>query len=131
VTCPQCGYRARVTPSRKRYVVICAGCDRLFEASRSDQFTCSPACRTEIHRKPEKLALTRKLARQGAVSIAQVLRDAAMARLIPDGDPVARRIIHGETSRAELERIVSERFDALIAESDCRDGDPHEARPES
>jgi hypothetical protein len=39
-----------VTLQPKRYVFQCVGCDLLFCAWRSDQLTCSPACRVRWHR---------------------------------------------------------------------------------
>jgi len=65
------------------YVYVCAGCDLLGEAERSDCMTCSPACRVRAHRSGEIKRL-REIAEQIRVSPASILHAKALERLLPD-----------------------------------------------
>jgi hypothetical protein len=45
----------------KCYILACATCDGLFEATRKGKFICSPRCRAYLKRHPEKLEELRDL----------------------------------------------------------------------
>jgi hypothetical protein len=75
--------RSRVTLTRKCYVYVCVGCGLLDETERSDQLTCSPACRVRAHRNGA-LKVLRTHAKSLDVDPALVLRCCAVQLLRPD-----------------------------------------------
>lgn len=75
---------APVTHQAKRYVFVCLGCDGLADAERKDQITCSPACRSRVHRAPEQRQRLAAIAEQWEITIAGILQAAALDRLRPD-----------------------------------------------
>ncbi|ABE63622.1 hypothetical protein Nham_2854 [Nitrobacter hamburgensis X14] len=79
-----------VTFSSKCYIVVCAGCDSFFESERSNQLTCSPACRVKAHR---NAAITRLRVFADAldVSVAAMQQAEAIRRLRSD---LANRVLN-------------------------------------
>jgi hypothetical protein len=75
-----------VTYSGKCYISVCVGCDLLFEAVRSDQITCSGACRVRAHR-GTRLVDLRRLADTMHTDVADMMRTAALSRLCPELEP--------------------------------------------
>jgi hypothetical protein len=67
----------------KKYTTIRAGCDRLFEAARRDQITCSGGCRVRAHRNGEIKRL-KEIAKQHGVGVASLLHASAIGRMRPD-----------------------------------------------
>ena len=68
------------TFSGKCYVMVCGGCNCLFDAQRDDQLTCSSACRVKAHRNGSLKAL-RALAESFEIKPGQILQAAAIDRL--------------------------------------------------
>ena len=67
----------------KCYIYVCAGCDLLDFADRSDKMTCSTACRVRTHRNGY-LKLLRDVGRRVGVYPAIILQIDAIKRLCPD-----------------------------------------------
>ncbi len=100
-----------VTYSRKRYVFVCLACDRLSEASRADQVTCSPRCRVHLHRHPELVADLRVLAAKMHITVAQGQHAAALLRLCPELEaPIMAGTLTMEAARPQ----VLAAFDRLV-----------------
>lgn len=72
-----------VTDSDKRYVFVCAGCDKLAESERSDAITCSTACRVRAHRNGS-LKTLRAIAKAWDITPAMIQRAAAIEELAPE-----------------------------------------------
>lgn len=112
-----------VTPSRKRYVSVCAACDGLFEASRADQVTCSPACRVRLHRHPELVAHQRQMAAHMAVPLVLMLKAGAIRRLCPE---LEAPIMAGTLTIDAAQPQVCAAFRALLqARTTCPDNAGH------
>jgi hypothetical protein len=75
-----------MTTPKKRFdhVFVCAGCDRIALAERSDSITCSNACRVRVHRHPEVLKEMRAKCKQAQIPVALLARSEAVKRLRPD-----------------------------------------------
>src|SRR5262245_62030415 len=69
---------------RKRYIIVCAACDKLGEVSRNDAITCGGGCRVRLHRHPELLDLLRKHATDAQVPLFGLLEMRALRLLIPE-----------------------------------------------
>lgn len=72
-----------VTDGHKRYVFVCAGCDKLAESERSDAITCSTACRVRAHRNGSIKTL-RVIAKAWEVTPALIQRATAIKELAPE-----------------------------------------------
>jgi hypothetical protein len=89
-----------VTHRPKCYVYVCVGCNLLDHSERSDQLTCSPACRVRAHRNGS-LQTLHALAKTHEVTPASIQQAAAVQRLATHiGDQVMARVIdHAEAQR--------------------------------
>lgn len=92
-----------VTPTPKRYVVLCAGCDLLFDTSRRDAMTCSPACRVRFHRNPKRREWLRREADAAGLHPAGILQGAASDTLCP---ALVTAVLSHTCSIADLEAAV-------------------------
>jgi hypothetical protein len=72
-----------ITLSSKRYILVCAGCDLLFDATRRDQITCSGACRVKAHRNGEIKRL-KVIAKHYDIKVSHFLQARAIKRLCPE-----------------------------------------------
>lgn len=110
-----------VTPSRKCYVFQCAACDGLSDTSRADTVTCSPACRVALHRHPQRLAHLQAVARASDVTVAAILRCAAVRLLCPE---LVNPIMAGTLTIAEAQPEVRRAYWALLQQHLARDVTP-------
>ena len=101
-----------VTHTPKRYagpwVYVCAGCDLLAMADRSDQLTCSTACRVRAHRNGSLKALRARARMCGLVDdrtdkpqVAGILQAAAIDILRPDD--LGKQIMDGKMTIAQAQ----------------------------
>lgn len=109
---------SNVTLRRKRYtgprVFVCAGCNLLAIAERSDQTTCSTACRVRAHRNG-KLELLREQAVQfalvdtttGKPQVSLQLQAQAIYRLLPD---LSQEIAAGTLTIAQAQPAAVREF---------------------
>lgn len=97
------------TLSRNRYArtFVCAACNKLAVSEKSHATTCSPACRTRLHRHPDLSGLKAVCAASN-VPIAMVLEAEAVRRLAPE---LAQHVAAG---RMTLEECRSHTFKALL-----------------
>jgi hypothetical protein len=87
-----------VTPMGKRYIHVCAGCECLFLAGRSDALTCSGACRVKAHR-TGALAEVKASAKRFHINPGCILRARALSELCPDLEDV---VMTGDKSLDDL-----------------------------
>ena len=98
------------TLSGKRYVMKCLVCDMLYDADRIDSTTCSPACRTKLHRKPE-IKQKAKAITEDKFGIGEILNSSAIQDLCPD---VSSKVMAGEMTMKEANRQAVIKFNQLI-----------------
>ena len=87
-------------------------CDGLADSARSDALTCSPACRTWLHRHPARLAQVQRIGKRFDLTPAQMQYGAAMARLVPDA---WAQMARGVTEAAIRDAVRAVYFDILLA----------------
>lgn len=100
-----------VTDRHKRYVFVCAGCDKLAESERSDAITCSTACRVRAHRNGSMKTL-RAIAKVWDITPALIQRAAAIEELAPEFAGAlldGTRRIDDDEVRATVQRRFNER----------------------
>ncbi len=101
-----------VTASTKCYIILCAGCGRLEETTRSDAITCSPACRVFAHRSGRTDEI-RRMAKSAAAPPGMIVRCQAVLELRPD---LADRMRTGEIDidDTDVRREMAASFAALV-----------------
>ena len=102
------------TLSRKRYrfrVFVCISCNKLCDSQRAHAVTCSPACRTAVHRKPERFDELKKLCEQWRAQPALVLQARALDLLRPD---LTRSVIDGKIDLDDTREDVHREFLKLV-----------------
>jgi hypothetical protein len=104
------------TVSRKRFnrVFVCAACDKLSTSERSHTTTCSPACRTRLHRDPDRMRLTEAICKAYQITVASVLEARAIDILRPD---LAKRVMAGELTLEQCRPEVWPTFWSLVKEA--------------
>ena len=107
-----------VTDSQKRYrkgprVFVCLGCYRLAESHRGHSITCSPRCRTWLHRNPARLQSLDATCAGMGIKPALTLECAAVGHLRPD---LFDRIRAGELELAAVRADVHREFIKRVCE---------------
>lgn len=105
-----------VTDRHKRYVFVCAGCDKLAESERSDAITCSTACRVSAHRNGSIKTL-RAIAKAWDITPALIQRVAAIKELAPEFEGALRdgtRQIDDDEIHATVRQRFNERVMAAV-----------------
>lgn len=112
--CEFCTYGAKkeVTYSRKRYIFVCAGCDRLADTTRKDTLTCSPACRVAANRSGNIQRLKQD-ARRYAITASMILQAAAAWQLMPDA--MNDKLGDADFIFDDLNADLQKKFDALVS----------------
>ena len=124
----QADHLVTLDPNRYPHVFVCLGCGLLAESSRSDAYTCSPACRVRVHRHGEHKQRILNIARALDVTLAQVLHSQAIVELLPDlhhqyltggkQDPNERRLLW----EAYWDRVMQ----AVALVDWEKEGEPHD-----
>lgn len=94
---PIVGFPVTDEPNRN-IISYCPCCETLYEASRRDQLTCSPACRVRAHR-TGSLDELRRIAKTLHIHPALILRAHAVEMLRPD---LAQRMAAGEVDHEDI-----------------------------
>ena len=101
-----------VTFRPKRYVFVCAGCDRLAaDSARKDQITWSPRCRVAWHRDVDRRRRLTQDARRWDITVPLILQGAAVDRLRPD---LADAVIAGRLKVADTRGDVWAAYRARV-----------------
>lgn len=102
---------APVTDGPNRYIIsYCPCCETLYEATRRDQLTCSPACRVRAHR-TGKLTELKRTADALRIHPALTLRSHAVEILRPD---LAQKIAAGEVEYDDILPDLEAAFSARV-----------------
>ena len=99
----------------KRYILHCAVCDRLYDATRKDALTCSSRCRVQLHRRPPEnfKRLSDMCRRVGEITPFMMLQLKALHTLRPD---LRSRIPPSCVFDTSLLEEVAKAFDELVME---------------
>jgi hypothetical protein len=103
-----------VTDEPNRYIIsYCPCCETVYEASRRDQLTCSPACRVKAHR-TGRLNELKRVSKFLDIHPSLALRSQAVEILRPD---LAQRIAAGEIDHDDIGPEMEAAFNARVMQA--------------